>query len=278
MNIKQDVILSAISALGLAGRPVCIHSSLKSFGACVEGGAQMILDCFLEQGCTIMTFSATGNKYKICPPKDMRPERNGVDYAWLDAQEYGEPQIYHPDCNDINREEMGVIPYTLLHMPSRLRGKNPLHPFAAIGPLAEELISGQTAQNIWAPLEKLCKLNGALLLMGVNLDRATILHYAEQVAGREPFVRWAYDSDGNPAVCRLGGCSRGFNHFDDIVKPIEKDYTVGKSQWRCFKASELVENCASAMKQNPHISHCGNSDCIRCDDAVLGGPILSTMK
>ncbi len=274
MSINRAELQSAISDLDLAGRPVCIHSSMKSFGDQVEGGAQAILDCFLENGCTVMVFSATGGKYKIKPPLNMRPARNGVDYDEMDRQEYGKPEIYSLDCNDISKEGMGLIPYTLLQMPARRRGRNPLHPFAAVGPLAEELIEGQSAQDVWAPFRKLCELDGRVLLMGVNLDRATILHYAEQVAGREPFARWANDPQGNPILCRMGGCSRGFNHFADCVKSIENDRLVGKSLWRCFAAAKLVEQCANAMRENPQISHCGNSDCIRCDDAVAGGPIL----
>ena len=275
MSLNRADLTAAITVLGLANRPVCIHSSMKSFGGEVVGGAQMILDCFLEQGCTIIVFSSTGGKYKIQPPMDMRPEQNGVDYEWLDAQEYDASSIYHPECNDISKAEMGLIPYTLLHMPARRRGRNPLHPFSAVGPLADELVGGQTAQNVWAPMQKLCELGGAVLLMGVSLNRATILHYAEQAAGREPFIRWANDSDGIPGICRMGGCSRGFDHFAEVVKPIEQNCLVGKSLWRCFPAKELVQSCADAMKKDPLISHCGNSDCIRCDDAVQGGPLLS---
>ena len=108
--------------------------------------------------------------------------------------------------------------------------------------------------------------------MGVNLNRATIIHYAEQKAARAQFVRWANDPNGKPAVCRAGGCSEGFENLSEAVKPVERNITVGSSFWRCFPAKEMTDICVKAIRENPHITHCRNPGCSRCNDAIMGGP------
>ena len=87
---------------------------------------------------------------------------------------------------------------------------------AAVGNFAIELVSGQSADDVWEPFRILCEKDGMVLLMGVDLYRAIIIHYAEQLAGRAPFVRWANNADGVPSFCRTGGCSHGYGNFDDV--------------------------------------------------------------
>jgi aminoglycoside N3'-acetyltransferase len=270
--IDKKTILEAINKLGINDKSVCIHSSLKSFGY-VEGGAKTIVQTFIDADCTVLV-PAFSDMFEAYPPKHLRPERNGAgDYSYFENKEYGTPGIFITDCNEITKEEMGIIPHTILNMDSRKRGYNPLNSFAAVGKHADTLVKNQTAEDVYAPLQELCNQNGFILLMGVNLDNATIIHYAEQVAGRKPFIRWANCLQGKAAVVSAGGCSDGFNSFSDMLKPIEKVVTVGKSLWRCFPASEMVEICSKAIIETPDITHCHNPYCDRCNDAVLGGPI-----
>ncbi|MGI6705735.1 MAG: AAC(3) family N-acetyltransferase [Clostridia bacterium] len=273
MYIGKEDIKKGIRALSLQGKMVCIHSSFKSFGGHVDGGAKAFLEAFLEEGCTVLVFTCS-YMYEIYPPQNLRPKRNGIsDYSYFENKNYSTPKIFTTDSNDISRESMGIVPYTLLNMPSSKRGYNPINSFAALGKYADELVREQSAEDVWAPLAKLYEHRGYVLLVGVHLDRATIIHYAEQVAGRKPFIRWANNLKGEPSICRVGSCSNGFNNFADRLKPIEKNVMVGKSYWRCFPAKDMVDICAAAMKEIPEISHCEDSNCDRCNDAILGGPI-----
>jgi aminoglycoside 3-N-acetyltransferase len=204
----------------------------------------------------------------------MRPERNGTgDPPYCDVISYSTPKIFTVESNDIH-DSMGLLPKTLLNMPSRKRGYHPLCSFTAAGKYADELIRNQSPMSVYMPFQKLCELQGYVLLMGVNLTRATIIHYAEQRAGRNPFLRWALDMDGNAAYQQMGGCSSNFDLFGPMLAPIEKNITVGQSLWRCFPANEMADICARAIKENPNITHCGNPNCDRCNDAVQGGPII----
>ena len=54
----------------------------------------------------------------------------------------------------------------------------------------------------------------------------------------------------------------------------KKETFVGKSKWVCYKASEFVEICVKEIKKNPKITHCGDKNCDRCNDMMLGGPSI----
>ncbi len=271
MIVKNEIV-HAICEVKLDNECVCIHSSMKSFGSIIDGGAQTIIDSFLSAGCTIMV-PAFDDDCEIYPPMNLRPKQNAAgDYLYFENHPYGAPKTFTEYSNDITTADMGILPFTLLRMKARKRGRNPLNSMAAIGCHAEELVMGQTAQDVWAPFKKLYEKKGIVLLMGVPLYSATIVHFAEQLVGRTPFVRWANDENGNPAICSTGGCSHGFENFSLVLKPIEKTIHVGKSIWRCFPAKEMVDICVQAMKEDPNISHCHNPNCERCNDAILGGP------
>ncbi|HHV58857.1 MAG TPA: AAC(3) family N-acetyltransferase [Clostridiaceae bacterium] len=269
--VNKTVISEAIKKLNIENKPVCIHSSLKSFGY-LEGGAQALIEAFLDSGCTVMVPAFT-HAFDIFPPENLRPARNSSNYSSLKEEDYNKTRIYTTDCNDISIKDMGIVPYTLVNMDCRKRGYHPIHSFAAVGKLADILIKGQSPEDVYAPFRELRKYNGFILLMGVDLRRATIIHYAEQLAGRKLFIRWAYNLQGKPMAVSVGGCSRGFGNFENMVRPIEKTITVGESPWRCFSINELLDICTKAIIENPHITHCGNQNCVRCDDAVQGGPI-----
>jgi aminoglycoside 3-N-acetyltransferase len=135
------------------------------------------------------------------------------------------------------------------------------------------MIEPQTPIDVFAPLRRVADTNGHYLLMGVDLTSMTAIHLAENMAGRNYFVRWALSSDGQPMMVFKGGCSEGFHKLEPFVEQTERRMTVGKSLWRSFPAHGLLRVATDAITQQPEITHCGRAGC-KCDDAVLGGPIL----
>jgi aminoglycoside N3'-acetyltransferase len=274
MSIGIGDIRRAIRDLGLTGRPLCVHSSLRSFGH-VEGGAATILDGLLAEGCTVLVH-AFSYEFSLPPPPDptMRPPRNGWNYE-NNAKDVN-PQnssVYTPESKAVDKD-MGALPRVIVSSPRCVRGNHPIDSFAAIGPLARDLIMGQEPLRIYAPLEALVSAHGSIVLMGIGLERMTFLHFAEQKAGRNLFRRWAMGPDHQPIVAEVGGCSDGFGHLASVLAPLKKEARVGQSLWQVFPARETLEVTARAIKENPLITHCADAACERCNDAVLGGPLL----
>jgi aminoglycoside 3-N-acetyltransferase len=269
--VTQSDIQSAIRILSLSGQAVCIHSSLRSFGQ-VTGGAQCVVQAFLDEDCTLLV-PAHSYDFAVAPPLELQVPRNGWDYNYHYGPRAEEGKVYTPATKEIDRD-MGAIPAAVLNHPASVRGDHPLNSFAAVGPLAGQLIVGQRPLDVFAPLQALVEAAGYVLLMGVGLDSMTLLHLAEQRAGRVPFRRWAYDRAGTPQMVEAGSCSDGFEQLAPILQPWQQDIVVGKSQWHLFPAAQTLQTAAAAIRDHPQITHCGRPDCERCHDAMLGGPIL----
>jgi aminoglycoside 3-N-acetyltransferase len=271
--VTRSDIMRGISELKLAGLPLCAHTSLKSFGR-VEGGAGAIVDAFLAAGCTLVV-PAFRYTNEIAPPRGVEIERNGWDSGRAaDVARYS-PEPFDPDSNSLEPEGMGAVPAAVLDRAGRQRGNHPIDSFSALGPLAEEIIATQTPHNVYGPLRSVGQRGGYALLMGVGLNRMTLLHTAEEEAGRELFQRWALDRDGRPIACRIGGCSEGFPRLEASIGRLARETTVGNSGWRAFPINATLAAAAAAISSNPNITHCGSPACGACPDAVLGGPLIA---
>jgi aminoglycoside 3-N-acetyltransferase len=270
--VTQEEIQSALRGLGLAGQPVCVHSSLRSFGR-VAGGAGAVVAAFLAEGCTLMVPSFTYD-FAMAPPPKLRIPRNGLDYdAPYPGSTAGTQRIYTPATREID-PDMGAIAAAVVQHPSRVRGSHPLNSFSAVGPLAAVLIAGQGPLAVYAPLRALAEAGGFVLLMGVALDTMTLLHLAEQEAGRVPFRRCANDAAGRAQMVEAGGCSDGFGQLGPLLAPWRRAAVVGESRWQVYAAAPTLAAAVAAIRSNPAIIHCGNPACERCRDALLGGPLL----
>jgi len=271
--VTSEAIRAAARELGLAGLPLEVHSSLSSFGR-VEGGAATVVDALLAEGCTVVVPTFTAPLYLVEPPEAMRPSRNGVDYEALDARAGGANRVFTPETNDVN-STMGAIPAEVLARPERVRGSNQLCSFAALGPLADR-VREQRPLDAYAPLRILAAKDGWALLIGVDLRSLTLLHLAEEKAGRRLFRRWANGPDGKPMEVEVGSCSQGFLNFEPLLAPLARETLVGESRWIAYPARETLVLAAEAIRENPGITHCGDADCLRCRDAVAGGPRLGS--
>ena len=269
-TIHQGQIEAAIQAVGVANRPVCLHSSLRSFGYVVDG-ASAVIDAFLAVGCTLLTptFSWV---FAMPPPVEKRIAQNGWDYDNYLGPTGGIGRIFSPDTKEIDKD-MGAIAAAVLNHPEAVRGSHPICSFAAVGPLAARFIQGQHGDNVYAPLDALADMAGMVVLAGVSLDKMTLIHLAEKQAGRNLFRRFANDANGNLAAVEVGGCSDGFEKLADPLLTLRRTAHVGPSLWQIFPAHAALAKATAAIRADPWITHCGRADCDRCNDAVKGGPV-----
>jgi aminoglycoside N3'-acetyltransferase len=267
--VTADDLTAGARELGVSGRTVCLHSSLRSFGQ-VAGGGVAVVDAFLAEGCTVLvpSFSWT---YAVAAPVDLRPPRNGLDYGT--AKQFPPAGIFDPATTEIDGR-MGAIPADVVRRPERARGFHPLCSFAAVGPDASRVVAGQTASDVYAPLRALAESDGCLALLGVGLTSATLLHLAEECAGRTLFRRWARGPDGEIRMVPVGGCSDGFDAFAPFLAPAKRETRVGASAWSAYPAAEVLTIAVRAIQRTPELTRCPDPACVRCSDAVAGGPLL----
>jgi aminoglycoside 3-N-acetyltransferase len=248
MAVTLQDISDAALELGLAGRAVCVHASLRSFGW-VEGGALAVVQGLLAQGCTVMV-----------------PTHSYADHALpQDRANASDKQVFDPRRNLLDLKTMGAIPAAVLSMPGRVRGQHALDSFTAIGPRAKELVEGQTYSDVYAPVRELAQQEGLVVLMGVGLNKLTALHQAEKSIGRQLNTLWVKGENGQPVPVNIGACSEGFVNLDATLAPIERQLRVGASLWRVLPLKPLLELAAQAMRAQPSITCCPDPGCEHCN-------------
>jgi aminoglycoside 3-N-acetyltransferase len=266
------VLRQGVRDHGLSGRIVVVHSSLASFGR-VDGGAAAVVQAFLDEGCTIVV--PAFSDCRVSPPPGVRLERNAEEAVPPGRPAGARPASgFSPGMTEVVRE-MGAIPAWVAAHPDRHRGNHPLNSFAALGPRAGEVIGGQSPRDVYAPLRAAAGNDGCVALLGVGLTAMTIIHLAEQVAGRELFVRWALLADGRRIPARVGSCSEGFEQLAPALTPAEAVSEVGRSRWRVFAAAAAVDLAAAEISRRSDVTSCADPSCARCRDAVAGGPVGS---
>jgi aminoglycoside 3-N-acetyltransferase len=275
-QVTRMVLADAMSQLSLDGSPVGAHVSLRSFPR-VAGGPEALVGAFLDRGCTLLLPTMANTLFGISAPADDRPARNATDYDAKAASAARHPWPGQSDIYDPSRTEtdpdLGATPAYVARHPDRVRSKRSPGSLAALGPVAYELMAAETDEDMFGPYRALVAHGGYVLLIGVGLDRMTILHLAEVEAGRRPFIWWVLGADGEPMRSRGGACSSGFPNLDQALTPIETRAQVGQSTWRLFPARELVATAADAIRSDPSITQCADRGCIECADAIAGGPI-----
>jgi aminoglycoside 3-N-acetyltransferase len=264
----ENSIARSLQELGLAGTPVCLHASLRSFARLADGPKSVIMG-FLIAECTLMvpTFSW---RFAVQPsPSEILP-RN----AWQRPRYSTECRAaYTSQTAEVDRD-MGAISAAVAAWPGRVRSGHPLCSFSAIGPLARELVETQAPEEVWRPLEILVGFSGSVVLAGVGFEALTLLHLAERKAGRTPFRRWACVADRRVIRVEVGGCSAGFGGFAEYLASITRRTQVAGSTWLVLPAGPTLERAIMVINADPTLTGCSDPDCERCHDAIAGGPIL----
>jgi len=277
MSMNEETIKAGLRELGLKDQDVAVHSSLKSFGH-VTGGAQTVIRALLNVcGTVIMpTFCEIG---RTNPPLEDRPAQNGWDYQGY-QKDTTDITPFDPDTfgktSELNVREMGRIPAEFVCADGTVRSKHPSVSWAANGPLAEWYVSGHDADDPNLPLKRLQQNQGHVLLLGVGLEVCTVVHLAEETAGRRPFIRWIRYADGTIRRVREYGCSDGFPKLEPFVGALARRVSIGKCQAVAYSVKPLVDAIVHTIATQPELTLCDRKGPCRCQDSLKGGPIDKT--
>jgi aminoglycoside 3-N-acetyltransferase len=158
---------------------------------------------------------------------------------------------------------MGAIAETLRQHPRAIRSNNPIYSFAGVN--ADYAIKAQSLQNPFGPIEALTAAAGWVLLLGVDHTVNTSIHYAEQVAGRRQFTRWALTPQGVITCPRWPGCSYGFNQVFPRLTEVTRRVHIGHAMVQAVPLVSLVETVTAMIAEDPLVLLCTNITCERCN-------------
>jgi aminoglycoside 3-N-acetyltransferase len=259
--ISHAELRAAFGELGLANNPVIAHSSLKRLGF-IHGGAETVLDAMLDSFRAVIMPTHT---YKTMVTPKVGPPNNGIKYAEETDTNKVVAEPFHPDMPA--DKMMGILPEALRNHPYAMRTLHPILSFAGIG--ADGSLGTQTLYDPLAPIGALAEEDGWVVLIGVDHTVNTSIHFAEKLAGRKQFIRWALIGDRIVECSNFPGDSSGFQAIEAIVEPDTRRVGIGKSFIQAVPLKGLFDVVVELIKENPLALLCERLDCERCN-AVRG--------
>lgn len=250
-------LVDAFARLELREVPVLAHASLRAFGH-VEGGADTIISALLPNVAALMMPAHT---YVTMITPLAGPANNGIVYGRRqDQNRMAEPFSPNMPADRL----MGIIPETLRQRPGAKRSMHPILSFTGLN--VDRALKAQTLEEPFAPIRMLAENDGWVLLLGVDHTVNTTVHYAEKLAGRRQFIRWALTEDGIIDCPHFPGCSAGFKPLERDLAPFTREIQLGEARVRAMPMSAIIEVVKNRLARNPKDLLCSDITCERCNE------------
>lgn len=257
MALTAKDLVTAFREVGLSpGDSFIVHSSYRSLGR-VEGGPEAVIDAMLE---------AIGPRGNLVLPT--------FNYTGNIAEPYFDPAAV--------RCLTGIIPELGRKRPAAVRSLHPTHSVAVIGPDAHELTKDHMAfrsVGIGSPVDRLAKMGGKVLLLGVGNTSNTMVHVGEEHAdfpkaswSDEPAFAKVLMPDGRVVTHEIDtstSCSTG---FDAVEYPLRRhgeirDFTVAGSKLKLMSGEDVIKRVCEIIEEKPDILLCTRPGCRPCTGA-----------
>jgi aminoglycoside 3-N-acetyltransferase len=247
---------SAFNSLELADKPVIVHSSLKRFGP-IDGGAETVIQALLEttRGIMVPTFT-----YMTMVTPEVGPPNNGITYSKdRDLNKMAVP--FHKDLQP--DKMMGLLPFALLTYEDSSRSTHPILSFGGIG--VDYALLTQTLYEPLAPISALAEYDGWVILINVDHSVNTSIHYAEKLAGRKQFLRWAMVENRIVECPGFPGDSTGFNAIEDSLREDTRFMQINNGFVQAMPLKRIFAITQELIKKDPLALLCQRTDCERCN-------------
>jgi aminoglycoside 3-N-acetyltransferase len=250
-------LVTGFRQIGLSpSNPVIVHASLSSIGDEVRGGAESVLGALLSVTGRVMAPTFT---YKTMIIPETGPEDNAASYgSGLDQNRMAEFFSAEMPADRM----MGALPEALRRHPAAKRSSHPILSFSAID--LEIALDAQSLEEPFAPVRILSELGGEVLLIGVDQRANTCIHYAERLAGRKQFIRWALTQSGVVECPRWPGCSDGFNQLAPYLSEFTRRARIAQAEVQAIPLGRLLKVTVDLLRDQPQALLCGRQDCERC--------------
>jgi aminoglycoside 3-N-acetyltransferase len=167
---------------------------------------------------------------------------------------------------------LGSIPDALRHLPTAHRSAHPILSFTGVQ--VDDALKAQTLSDPLAPVGVLAKQEGWGLFLGVNDTVNTSIHYAEKLAGRKQFVRWALTYIGVLECPAFPGCSQGFDKAAVWLENLTRFVRIGGASVRAVPLAPMIDRLVKVLQHDPLAFLCDQPNCAACAavrQAVAGG-------
>jgi aminoglycoside 3-N-acetyltransferase len=234
---------------------VLVHASLPALGG-VAGGVETVAGALLATTHVVITPTFT-TKAMIIPP--FGPEDNAIQYETMGEKE-NDLESYHIDLPA--DQDLGELAEVIRCQPKAYRSSHPLLSFAGIN--ASDFLSDQSLEDPWKPVKRLADADGDVLLIGADHSLNVSIHYAELLAGRRQFIRWAIWDGKVVEVPHWPGCSKGFESIAPKLEGVIRYVPLGQASLQAIPLRDLINIAKGWIREDPGALLCQDPDCEYC--------------
>jgi aminoglycoside 3-N-acetyltransferase len=151
----------------------------------------------------------------------------------------------------------------LRHYPDISRSQHPILSFTGLG--LDTALESQTLEQPYGHIAAMMSQNAWVLLMGTKPSQNFSLHYAEQLAGRKQFTRWALTPTGIVECPHFSGCPEGFHKVHYHLEGELHKTQVDDITWYYISLDNLISVASNLIKEDPYTLLCNELSCKRCN-------------
>jgi aminoglycoside 3-N-acetyltransferase len=248
--------IKAFHELGLVSESkVLVHASVSALGE-VSGGSETLVGALLATVQVVITPTFT-TKAMITPP--FGPDNNAIRYVPSQEDETILEQFHMELPAD---QALGELAEIIRCHPKAQRSAHPLLSFAGVN--AADFLSNQSLEDPWAPIKQLADADGDVLLLGVDHTANIAIHYAELLAGRKQFLRWAMWEGKIVEVPHWPGCTKGFQSIAEKLGGVVREEALGDAFAQAIPLRDLINIAKGWIREDPEALLCQDPNCEYC--------------
>ena len=249
-------LTQAFSQLEMQPGGVLLAHVADDFAVQVVGGAETVLGALLASSAGLLMPAFT-LRCQVVP--EVGPADNGLDYQ-TQHELSQQAEFFRPHLSiDAG---LGEVAEALRRVPASTRSMHPLLSFC--GWQVNELLTAQSLESPLAPLAQLAACDGDVLLLGVDQRQNVAIHYAESMAGRRQFIRWALTPAGVRQCPGMPGCAEGFEALEPRLNGIGRRMDLSGFAARLLPLRDLVHVVVGWIRQDPRALLCSRQGCEAC--------------
>jgi len=254
--IRYRDLQRALAELGLDAHSRLIVHAAPQAARPIAGGSESLLGALLASSETLLMPAFTPST-AIVPP--FGPEDNALEYGEDDAANlYAD--IFTPDLPA--DPALGELAESFRRYSESTRSMHPLMSFCA--DQASECLARQALDEPLGPIAWMADYDADVLLIGLDQRANVSLHWAERLAGRKTFVRWALTPRGVLTCSNMPGCSEGFNAIEGRLDGVLRQVTVGPLALQAVALRDMVNLAVAWIREDPRALLCERPACPYC--------------
>jgi len=236
--------------------PIITHMDHSVFER-IKGGTATLMSALLSTVDNIMIPAFT---YSTMVTPEEGPENNYLQYGEGSGKNLDAKIFSHTLPSELSNQEAIDI---LRGFPGIYRSSHPIFSFYGLG--LDIVLLDHTPERPYLPIEKLKDLGGWVTLIGADPSQNFSIHYAEFLAGRKQFLRWALTPDGICACPHFPGCPNGFHKLDYYLQDELRVSVIEDIKLCAVPLKTLISTAVALLKEDPFALLCNDLQCMRCN-------------